>query len=129
MSPETGYSQHYGDSEREGKPPPAQCGHEAEEKSHQADRRHDGGDQFVPSVPGRGVPEDQYPGEPAEPACDRAEDDQPRRPGIPAAAARGRGARLGGDGGGVANSGQEGPDACCVVRIELGPPFFMCSCT
>ena len=102
----------------------AQCGHEAEEKSHQAGGRHEGGDQLVAPAPCRGGPQDQHPGDPAQPARDWAEDDQPRRPRVPAAAARGRCACLGGDGSGVPDPVQEGPDTRCVVGIEPGPPLF-----
>jgi hypothetical protein len=37
---------------------------------------------------------------------------------------RGRRACLGGDGGGVADPVEEGPDTRCVVGIEPGPPLF-----
>src|ERR1019366_396048 len=72
---ETGYGQQYGDCEREGELAGraasrrvrggnvprtascrAQCGHEAEEKSRQAGRRHEGGDQLVALAPCRGGP-------------------------------------------------------------------------
>src|ERR1039457_293045 len=142
VSGETDDDQQYGDSEREGElagratsrrvqggnvPRTSswrgQCGREAEEKSHQAGERHEGGDQLVAPAPCRGGPQDQHPGDPAQPARDWAEDDQPRRPRVPATAARGRCACPGGDGSGVADIVEEGPDTRCVAGIEPGPPL------
>ena len=107
VSGEAGYGQQDGDSEREGdlagraagrrarggSLAPAgsrrgEGGHEAEEERHQPGGRHEGGDQLFGPAPSRGGPQDQHPGNPAQPARDRAEDDQPRRPYVPATAAR-----------------------------------------